>query len=574
MALAVLGPLLLGGFFVWRSAALTGGHFYYYMDDAYIHMGVAKNLLQNGSIGLNETTFTSITSSPLYTFLIAGFLVVFNYSDQVLLYMAMATWAALAVSMGLAFKRYGYSSLAYWVYIGSLVVCVPVSLAFLSGMEHLLHLWLASLVLIHWVGASTNSTPKQTPWWLWLLVSLAVLARIETLLLGLTIAGVDMLTGKWRRGLGLTLATLLPPLAFFAWVHANGGNFIPNTMVVKSNLDTSGLGGLLGSIWHKVEIKLFLIDRFWQFAVAICGLVYVGWVWVKTKSLYTLRAWLACLGCLVPSLLLTDYELTNRYDIWLNGIVLLVFALSVSDIKLPRLQGFGTLAMLVLPWLYYGLSAYAFIPRSGVLRLGLLALLVVYLLYFALKNPEKIPKGLLPIVPSLVLVFVLCTTRFLVNAADSFKYGYNIYNQQYAYGRFLHAAYNGQTIVLNDIGTASFLTDCPIVDCIGLATTPLISVGKHLYATNQVSNLSLIDSVATARGASIAIVNPTWFKKDIPKRWVLAGTWHCQNTGQILASSDINFYAFDSAAARVLTQKLAAFVSEVPATTRFLPPGK
>src|SRR6266851_2122500 len=48
------------------SLARTQWHLVYPLDDAYIHMAIAKNLAQHGVWGVTSHEFTSCSSSPLW----------------------------------------------------------------------------------------------------------------------------------------------------------------------------------------------------------------------------------------------------------------------------------------------------------------------------------------------------------------------------------------------------------------------------------------------------------------------------------------------------------------------------
>ena len=55
-----------------RALHLTQGAWTYPIDDAYIHMAIAKSFVTRGVWGVTPDGYTSSTSSPLWSLLIAG----------------------------------------------------------------------------------------------------------------------------------------------------------------------------------------------------------------------------------------------------------------------------------------------------------------------------------------------------------------------------------------------------------------------------------------------------------------------------------------------------------------------
>ncbi|HEY5118629.1 MAG TPA: hypothetical protein VII90_04170, partial [Anaerolineales bacterium] len=73
----------------------TGGRFIYNLDDAYIHMAIAKHIVQNGVWGVTPYEFSSSSSSILWPVLLAGVFKIFGVREILPLGIALAASAIL-----------------------------------------------------------------------------------------------------------------------------------------------------------------------------------------------------------------------------------------------------------------------------------------------------------------------------------------------------------------------------------------------------------------------------------------------------------------------------------------------
>jgi len=64
------------------STNLNEGHLIYPLDDTYIHMSIAKNVVLHHVFGVTRYEFTSSTSSPLWTFLLAITYLAFGVNER------------------------------------------------------------------------------------------------------------------------------------------------------------------------------------------------------------------------------------------------------------------------------------------------------------------------------------------------------------------------------------------------------------------------------------------------------------------------------------------------------------
>lgn len=71
LAAALLCFWGLVAFLLAQTLACTNNHFVYALDDAYIHMAIAKNFAEHGVWDLSSQRFANASSSPLWTMLLA-----------------------------------------------------------------------------------------------------------------------------------------------------------------------------------------------------------------------------------------------------------------------------------------------------------------------------------------------------------------------------------------------------------------------------------------------------------------------------------------------------------------------
>jgi len=77
----IFGVLIL--FLLIQSINQNQGHLIYALDDAYIHMAIAKNFAQHGIWGITKYEFTSTSSSLLWTLLISFSYFIFGSNELI-----------------------------------------------------------------------------------------------------------------------------------------------------------------------------------------------------------------------------------------------------------------------------------------------------------------------------------------------------------------------------------------------------------------------------------------------------------------------------------------------------------
>lgn len=196
------------------------------MDDAYIHMVYAQNLVKHGQLFFNHVGEIGVgTTSILWVLLLAaGHKLGFSLSLLAKI-LGMTSLATVGIGLYKLLCGFWHSSLAF---AAALIIVLSGNMLWfsLSGMETTLFLALAILALLSY---------REEQWgWLGITLGLLVLTRPEGLMLAVTIGFIEVLRQKGLRR-GIVIAGLVCILICGPWI----GYLLWRTNNV---LPTSGMG--------------------------------------------------------------------------------------------------------------------------------------------------------------------------------------------------------------------------------------------------------------------------------------------------------------------------------------------
>ncbi|MEJ2753348.1 MAG: hypothetical protein P8169_11835, partial [Chloroflexota bacterium] len=219
-----------------RIVQLNDGLFTYGFDDAYIHLTLSRNLALHGAWGLTPDQFSWSISSFTWPLLEAA-LILIKPSWVLIapLILNIICSIALLILVDRLLYREGWSWLRR-AFAGILLLfLLPLVNQTTMGMEHLLH----AVVAIAFFGTFARVFSTDPPSWkdefLFLLFGmLTVATRFEG---GFMIAMSSLmlfLIRRWRLGIMVAIAGLLPIIVGGVIGVAHGWNFLPNSVYLKS----------------------------------------------------------------------------------------------------------------------------------------------------------------------------------------------------------------------------------------------------------------------------------------------------------------------------------------------------
>ena len=405
-AVGVALHLAITGALVIATRARTGGAMSYPLDDAFIHLALAKNLIHHGMFGVTRFAFTSTSSSVLWPFLLAPLEPIFGVYAPVVL----ATLASSVVPLLAAVAATEENLPRKWVYSASIaaVLLAPTPGLAALGMEHALHVP-ASLAYLLALRRRLEGRPSPG----FFLVASAFLVagtRYEGgILVALGTCALILVERKqWRIAALSALAGLAPIVMFGLWAKAHGALFLPYSVVMKGAHPPPGFSATVGYFLAGAWEKLVATPALAVLAMVACCMLFV----VKDRPR---RAQLAvAIGTAALHVCVAAVGWFFRYEAYLIVILTAVLLAAGTDslCRFKRLQVLGLVGMLFLAPAFRSAHMLAQTPRAAT----------------------------------------------------------NIFEQQVQIGRFAAREFPEAPVAVNDIGAVAYLHDAPIVDLMGLAS--------------------------------------------------------------------------------------------------------
>jgi hypothetical protein len=526
LSVALFGGI---GFLLIQVLRRGQGALTYALDDAYLHMGLARHLVQEGVWGVGDG-FASATSSILWP---AALAVVYWIKGpdlytplvfELLGVLALLVWTTSMVRSNFpSLDRRGWPAGAAFLAVG---LAAPITTLVFTGLEHIWHL--VGLLAVVDCGTrilaaeSTASSQRRATRRLLLLAPLLTVVRYETLALVPVLAALFLMRRRWWAALAVVGGSVVPVVIFGWWSQSMGGYFWPNSVLLKVTRHAPGQD-LLTQAEAVIEHLLRLAPMHpAYFTLLALSLLSFAWVTSATRTWWSRPGlWL---GLFVVQALahaiFGDFGWLFRYE----GYVL-AFGVAANLFALAWIYDRGGLPS---RWTHSGLG-----PGRRVHLVGIVALVCALSYFLADRTRDA----------------TLLTPR-----ASG-----NIFEQQIQTSRFLQRFYPQASVALNDIGAASYFTDIQLLDLVGLGSNAVAKARIDGRFTDQ-----LIAHLAVERDLDLAIVYESWFETNggLPRSWIKVGEWEIRDP--VISSPVVSFFAVDPPQADALERNLKLFASDLP----------
>lgn len=485
----------------------TDYHYIYFLDDAYIHLAMAKNFAMHHVWGVTSHEFSSSSSSPLFTGLLSGFIWLLGNNDQFPLYINLVFGVGIIYFLNAYFSEYFKETKNIVIAVLFTIFFAVLHLLLLSGMEHLFHVLLITINILCLTKINYN---KSTVFGFYFTIVLMGLVRFESMFYFVILAFCFLLQSKWKTAFFVISAGLIPVAIFCYFNYQQDGYLFPNSVVVKgTKLDfTSGF---------LIQFKNIFLNNL-----------------ILNISFYKVGIF-PIIMCLV--FIFKDIKKYNFSKVIENNFLLIVISLlMICHSLFAELKGGFRYEAYILT----GFSM-ALIPKMK-------------FFFEDFKNSIKNKKllSVLGLANCLLLLYKFGIAHLALNNG-----GKNIYEQQVQSAKFLNTYYNTSKIVANDIGAITYYTDIQLLDIAGLASTELISLNENKAEFDDRFE-TFMTQYTLKNKYDLAIVYEVWLGGYVPKGWKKVAVLKIQNKISV-AQDEVTIYCISSEKLNSLRENIKNF---------------
>jgi hypothetical protein len=509
------GALLLFATFYATTTTLvlqrTEGHLTYGLDDAYIHMAIAKNLATHGVWGVHAGTFSASSSSPLWTALLGASFKIVGVHEIIPLLLNTAFAVACLVALAFMLKREQIPAPSMFAIIAAVVLFTPMVPMVWSGMEHTLQILLTLIAAWSCHDLVRRYSARRVAAFS-AVVALMVATRYEGLFV---VAGCAVVLMMRRRGVAAVAALAagaLPVVCVGVWNVSHGWFFLPASILMKQTVLAQPHG--------------------------------TGWLESLIANVAQSNAPAEFLALLAVSVALGAYRGYASRSFNIEPLLTIFIVASLLHLSLAK---FG--------WLY---RYEAYLMALGAFAVGTVTLGARPIK--ADPPPAAVAHADVVLVGALLAALAADGRTIISNLVVANTAGH-IYRQQRQMARFIDRYYSTEPVALNDIGVVSYFTNARVDDLKGLG-----SLEPGTMRREGSLDADHINAWLERDGVGVDIVYDGWFEGAlaVQRKWFRVVAW---KTGPVAAPDDsVTFYARSASDAHRLLGHLRDFSAALPAS--------
>ncbi|REC64021.1 hypothetical protein DRF65_00075 [Chryseobacterium pennae] len=508
---AIFLGVCMGYFFLMLSG--TENYFTYILDDAYIHLAMAKNFALHRVWGITEYSFSSSSSSPVFTFILS--ILIFFLGNHELIPLIFNVVCAVFMLFFLNKYYAYYFSQSKTVVIAGLftLIFTSVPLLIFSGMEHVLQIMMVTVNILYFEKwRQSGYKNRYDSACVYFTLALLGLIRFESMFYFTALSFVLLLLRRYKEMAGVIVFGFVPVLIFSYFTYQETGYFFPNSVIIK------GLRFDLSKDYIEQLVNIFLfkfVENPYFYNASLCPLLISVFFIIKDakKKLgfqeVLARNFFLVVWCVALCIHGTFSQFTNfyRYEAYL-------------------LTGF---AMAIVPKLKIYFKERQFLVKKN----RTIAALIVF------------SMG--------ALILKIGLVSFLIVTGSK-----NIYEQQIQSARFLKKYYNQSKVMANDIGAVSYFTDIHLFDFVGLGSKEIVPLRmKKRKVDAEVE--CFLTKYSAENNYTLAVAYDEWMDGHTPKNWRKAAVLTISGRNAVLGRDHVYIYSIDPAIHDALKAHVRSF---------------
>jgi hypothetical protein len=489
---------------------LNDGHFVYTLDDPYIHLSLAENIIK-GHYGVNNPEFSSPSSSILWPLILAPFSsreyfpLIFNVIISIMTVFIFDKILHESLRINDEYSRNAVFSLFMVLLI---MTTNMVGLIFI-GMEHSLQVFIVSIISY---GLILEQRKNKVESWLVAAIAVAPLVRYDTLAVSAAALFYLGMRG-YLKIVTIAVALIAVSIGSFSFFLVSLGlDPIPSSIMAKSNIVLGeGLYHFLKGNIRDTYRYSFNNPHGLILSIGAFGLISYS---LFVKVIQKRQLAIATLLTVPLHMVAGRYGWYNRYEIYIWSFLILISLFLIG----PQISHIFT---------------------GGDRKRSLVKMIILSAGFWA--------------VTTIQYTYDLFTLPVASN---------NMYEQQYQMHRFATHYYK-KPVAVNDLGWVSYKNDNYVLDLYGLGSKKTLQYRKYRGDGGWMKALCRESNV------EMAMIYENWFK-DIPRDWIRVGYLRIGRNRVTSAGSDVAFYAINLKAYSEISEKLPAFIKTLPSGVRFI----
>lgn len=179
----------------------------------------------------------------------------------------------------------------------------------------------------------------------------------------------------------------------------------------------------------------------------------------------------------------------------------------------------------------------------------------VLLLLMLAPYRQRLKNRHLPGFSWLLLPLLIRSLYFTINYPVSVK---NIFEQSIQTGQFISQYLDSESVAIQDIGAACFLSDFEMTDLAGIGDQEINTLFR-----NRAFNPASVEKILINRKVKFAVIQQAWMGWIIPDHWIAAGCWTLPDAF-IVPNAEVFFWASDSVGFEYLVSSLREYREQLP----------